>query len=270
MKQAMVVLRVSLFALGFMLVNIGVEVSTGGQATSTFTVSAFIGGVLMAVILAWIRSKTRLTKFGVISVFWFTLFVIQMFNNLLEALFFTNVFPSTKEFVEAIYVSMLTVLVEAFMAGVLFTSKKADLSLSSALHGYFDRRSRFSWSWRITAASLAYFPIYLFFGMLASPFIISYYMEPSLGLKLPPFTVIVPLEFLRGFLYVISLLPILASINRDRKIQYTTVASLLYVAGALIPLILESSLPPAIVPVHCVELLADSLAYGLIVVRLLG
>jgi len=130
----------------------------------------------MAVILAWIRSKTRLTKFGVISVFWFTLFVIQMFNNLLEALFFTNVFPSTKEFVEAIYVSMLTVLVEAFMAGVLFTSKKADLSLSSALHGYFDRRSRFSWSWRITAASLAYFPIYLFFGMLASPFIISYYM----------------------------------------------------------------------------------------------
>ena len=198
MKQAMVVLRVSLFALGFMLVNMGVEVSTGGQATSTFTVSAFIGGVLMAVILAWIRSKTRLTKFGVISVFWFTLFVIQMFNNLLEALFFTNVFPSTKEFVEAIYVSMLTVLVEAFMAGVLFTSKKADLSLFSALHGYFDRRSRFSWSWRITAASL------------------------------------------------------------------------LYVAGALIPLILESSLPPAIVPVHCVELLADSLAYGLIVVRLLG
>lgn len=270
MKQAMIVIHVSLFALGFMLVNIGMKVSTGGQATPTFIVSAFMGGVLMAVMLAWIRFKTRLTKFGVISVFWFTLFVIQMFNNLLEALFFTNVFPSTAEFVEAIYVSMLTVLAEAFMAGALFTSKKADLSISSALHDYFGRRSRFSWSWRITVASLAYFPVYLFFGMLASPFIISYYMKPSLGLKLPPFTVIVPLEFLRGFFYVMSLLPILASINRDRKTRYIAVASLLYVAGALILLILEPSLPPAIVPVHCVELLADSLVYGLIVTYLLG
>jgi len=193
-----------------------------------------------------------------------------MFNNLLEALFFTSVFPSIVNFVEAIYLSMLTVLAEAFMAGMLFTTKHCDLSLSSALHDYFDEKSGFSWSWRITAASLAYFPVYLFFGMLASPFIISYYMEASLGLKLPPFTVIVPLEFLRGFLYVISLLPILASIEGDRKTLYIAVTSLLYVAGALIPLMLESSLPPAIVPVHCVELLADSLVYGLIVTRLLS
>ncbi len=269
MRRRSLAIRIMLFALGFLAVNLGMEVLTKGQTTPDFLVSAFVGGVFMAVMLAWIRSQTRLTRLGFIAVFWFTLFIIQMFNNLLEALFFTQVFSSTRGFLEAVCLSMFTVAVEASMAGILFTSEGGKLKLSTSLHSYFDRKSFSSWSWRIAAASLAYFPVYLFFGMLVSPFVIPYYMDPSLGLRLPPFTVIVPFEFLRGFLYVISLLPVLASIKRDRKTLYLAVASLLYVAGAFIPLILEHSLPLAIVPVHCVELLADSLVYGWIVTRLL-
>jgi hypothetical protein len=117
---------------------------------------------------------------------------------------------------------------------------------------------------------VGYFPVYFFFGALISPFVVPYYTNPSSGLKIPSFTVLIPLELLRGFLYVISLLSLFATIRASRRTVFAIIASFLYVPGALVPLMVPHSLPAEILPFHLVEILADSIVYGAVITWLLG
>jgi hypothetical protein len=196
--------------------------------------------------------------------------VVQQFNNALEGYFFTALYPSVSIFAGSVLSSLGTTLVEGIVAGVLFLPEIHDKSLVSELSSYLRERSSASWGWRIVVGSVAYFPIYFFFGAFIWPFVAPYYANPSLGLRIPPFTVIIPLEFFRGFLYVMSLLTVFAATNASRRTVFAVVASILYVPGALVPLMSQRSLPPAIVPFHLVEILADSIVYGAILAYLLG
>ncbi len=94
-------------------------------------------------------------------------------------------------------------------------------------------------------------------------------MDPSFGLVIPPFSVILPLEFFRGFLYTISLLPVIAVV-KERRASFFLLASLLFIPGAFIPLVMDTSLPSQIIPIHLIEILADSLVYGFVLSRLLS
>jgi hypothetical protein len=262
--------RVLLFALGYAVLELGVRLFGGGQIALDFLAWSFAGGILIALLLAWMLPKTALRRVDLIAVVWLVLFIVARFNNMLEGYFFTTVFASVSVFVSELFLSLLTTLVQAVMAGVLFPAGVPSRSLVSDLFSYVEQRQLASWTWRIVVSSLMYFPVYFVFGALISPFVVPYYTNPSLGLKIPPFAVIIPLEFLRGFLYVISLLPLLAAIRATRRTVFVTVASVLYVPGALVPLMVPHSLPAEILPFHLVEILADSIAYGAVITWLLS
>jgi len=262
--------RVFGFAMGFLLLNLGPELLGGAQTSPYSSALYFVGGVLIALVLGWILPRTRLVRPDLVVVTWLSLFVIHLFNNMLEGYFFSNVFSTVSVFVSGVLFSLLITLVEALIAGVLFAAERPERRLIPELSNYFAERTHTSSLWRIAVASAAYFPVYFAFGVLISPFVIPYYTDPSLGLVIPPFTVIIPLELLRGFLYVVALLPIIATIKETRRTVYFGVVSLLYIPGALVPLMVQPLLPVNIVPIHAVEILADSIVHGAVITRLLA
>ncbi|NIU82034.1 MAG: hypothetical protein GWN64_00830 [Candidatus Thorarchaeota archaeon] len=241
--------------------------SEGQITTASFAVSIVIA-FLMSFVLAWLASLLHLTRIHMVAVFWINLFVVVYLNNMIEAYFFTDVFTSVSFFLSTLFVTFLFTGIEATVAGYFLTLEGEDKSLIQALREYFAQRTLFSWGLRIALASIVYFPIYFFFGALVSPFIIEYYQDSSL-LKIPPFSVIIPLEIFRGFLYVLVLLLVIAVSKGEKRSTFFILLALLFIFGALIPLMSAPTLPPAIIPFHLVEILADSVVYGYALIRLL-
>jgi len=229
-----------------------------------------LGGMLIALLLAWVLPKTQLKRPDLMVVVWLVLFVVQYFNNMIEAYFFTTVFASFSVFAGGAFACLLATLVFGIASGVLFLPETHDRSLVYGLSSYLRGGSPSSSVWRIVVGSLVYFPIYFFFGGLIGPFVLPFYTEPSIGLVIPPITVIIPLEFFRGFLYVMSLLLIFATLRANRRTVFLAVTLILYVPGALVPLLVEHSLPAGIVPFHLAEILGDSVVYGAVLTYLLG
>jgi hypothetical protein len=270
MRNMSSLVSVFLFALGYAILELSVRLFVQDQLALDFVAWSFAGGILVALLLAWMLPETELRRLDLIAVVWLVLFIVARFNNVLEGYFFTSVFASVSVFVSEVFLSLLTTLVQAIMAGVLFIAEVPSRSLISDLSSYVEERKFVSWAWRIVAASIVYFPVYFIFGALISPFVVPYYTNPSSGLKIPSFTVIIPLELLRGFLYVISLLSLFATIRGSRKTVFAAIASVLYVPGALVPLMVPHSLPAEILPFHLVEILADSIVYGALITWLLS
>jgi len=142
--------------------------------------------------------------------------------------------------------------------------------LRGALAEHLSTRTRRSWVVRIVAAGLVYFPIYFFFGMLVTPFVLPYYDNPAYGLVIPTFGVLVPVEILRGFLFALVLLPLLAALGGGKNTKFAALAAMLYIPGGFVALFGNTLLPPQIIPFHGVEILADSVVYGFALSRIVG
>ena len=135
---------------------------------------------------------------------------------------------------------------------------------------YLSGRTSRAWILRIAAGSVAYFPIYFFFGMLMIPFVLPYYNDPSLGLRIPSFAVLIPVELFRGFVYTLVLLTLLAVLVGGRTTKFIALVAMLYIPGGLIVLLGNETLPAPIIPFHAAEILADSIVYGLVLYRILS
>jgi hypothetical protein len=235
----------------------------GTQHTSIlWVVSNFVAGIFLAVMLSVLFAQLPFRRAIRIGVAWPALFVVQEFSNLVEGYFFTTYIQTIYLFFAATFNSLLVTLIEALLVGFLFAPEKVDRSFVEEFRAYTHRRPWRSWILRIVAGSVVYFPIYFLFGALISPFVLPYYESSSMGLRIPSFTVMIPLELVRGFLYVLALLPIIALLRGERKYVFAGVASLLYVAGAVVPFLAGPGLPVQLRVFHGVEILADSLVYG--------
>jgi len=250
--------RILLFSVFFTFI----EVVLFGQLSAIIIGFSFIAGISLALVLGLIFIKLPF-KLGVrIGMAWLALFIIQYFSNLFEAFFFTTVFPTMLSFLAGVLESLVITFVEALLVGILFVPREIQRSYISEIRSYFAQRSGFSWTLRVVVASLIYFPIYLVFGLLVSPFVMPYYTDPSMGLMIPGFDVMTPVELVRGFLYVLALLPIIAGIRSKRGYLYVGIASLLYVPGAFMPLLTNLSWPVQLRIFHGLEILGDFLVYG--------
>jgi hypothetical protein len=100
-----------------------------------------------------------------------------------------------------------------------------------------------------------------------------YYSQPSSSLVIPPVTIIIPLELLRGFIYAVVLLVVFAGIKSGRRLNFVVASTLLYIPGAFLPLIssmVSLSFIYAVAPFHMVEIFADSVVYGYAASRLIS
>jgi hypothetical protein len=227
-----------------------------------------LGGLALGLYLVWLQDRVELRRSSLTLLLWVNLFIVGSFNNMLEGYFFTNVFDSTDMLVMGAAVMLVSSGLQAMAAG--YVLQPGERSLRASFNQHMEKRSTGEWVKRLAAGSLAYFPVYFFFGMLVSPFVIPYYSDPSLGLVVPPFSVIIPLEIVRGLLYVAVLLPLVACLNGDTRGSSMAIAGMLFIPGALLPLLGDQGLPAPIIPFHLVEILADSMVYGYLLARLLG
>ena len=243
----------------------------GAQGTLIiWAVSNFIAGISLAVVLGLLFTKLPFRRATRVGVAWLALFAVQEFSNLVEGYFFTTYIQTVYLFFAATFNSMLVTLIEALLVGFLFVPEEADRSFVEEFRAYTRRRPWTSWILRFAASSVVYFPIYFLFGALISPFVLPYYESSVIGLRIPSFSVMVPLELIRGLLYVLALMPVIALLRVERKYVFAGVASLLYIAGAFAPFLSGPGLPIQLRVFHGVEILADSLVYGAALAYLLA
>jgi len=262
--------RVLLLAVGLSSIGL-VSAFLEGPLSATSVAMNILSSVILSLFLAWFVSMIDLRRTHLIFLIWTVLFVIMYLNNMIEGYFFTTVISSPSVFAAGAVIILFVTLIEALIAGLILSTPARRDNLIAALRNYLTGRRTGSWAMRIVASSVAYFPIYFFFGAIVAPYVLPYYSDPSFGLVVPPFTVIAPLEVFRGFLYVVSLLPVIASVKSDRKTVFIVLTATLFVPGALIPLLTASaSLPAHIIPIHLVEILADSIVYGFVLSRILA
>jgi hypothetical protein len=242
-----------------------------GVASVESVVSSIVSGALLAPVLGFVFSRLSYGRLTRIGIAWFSLFIIQSLNNLVEAVFFTTAIPTVTIFVAAFVFGLIVTLPEAILAGTLFSPAKKDRSFKADLKEYLGKWTVSSWLGRVVLGSLVYFPIYYIFGSIIAPWILSYYDDPlqAFGLTIPSLEVMVLLQFLRGFLYIVALLPVISTLRVSPCAMYLSVLGLIYVAGAFVPFIAYSTLPVFLRIVHGLEILADSIVYGAALVYLL-
>ncbi|HMD79645.1 MAG TPA: hypothetical protein VKF39_06665 [Nitrososphaerales archaeon] len=261
---------VALLVTIFILETLDNLVVHGVAVTPTGAARTLLGAVVLAIFLAWLGPRIHLSLRSLVLLVWLDLFAVEYMINYVEGVFFTTMF-------EGSYVSTVTVIVfAALVSGIVAASaaflmgrQGGNTGIRASLKEHLSTRTARSWVIRIVVASVVYFPIYFFFGLLVTPFVMPYYNNPSSGLVIPSFAVMVPVELFRGFLFVLVLLPLLVATTGGRNTKFVALAAMLYIPGGFVALLGGTSIPPQIIPFHATEILADSIVYGFVLSRIL-
>jgi hypothetical protein len=132
--------------------------------------------------------------------------------------------------------------------------------------------SFFSWIWRIVIAGVPYTAIYLFFAMLVTPLEHAYYYDSafiaSLHTVVPSTTTTLVLEAVRGILFVLAMLPIIAVMRKSRWSTGLYIALVGAVLEAWIPLLGQTSWPMMMRVGNVLELTGDACGRALLMALL--
>lgn len=109
---------------------------------------------------------------------------------------------------------------------------------------------------RIGAVALAYVAIYVAFGMLAYPHVADFYADKPL----PGLAELIPLQILRGLIFVIAAAPLL---RLNPRLAPLAVGLTFSILGGVAPLLMDNPLMPAHVRlVHGIEVGTSNLLFG--------
>ena len=236
--------------------------------TATQLAYSLLNAAILTVFLAWLVPKMRLSRWSLTLLVWLELLVVEFLNNYVEAYFFMTRYSNPAVLVQSVASALISSVISATAAALLLGYGISGITAS--LKEYLSKRTSSSWILRIAVGSVAYYPIYFFFGLLITPFVLPYYYDPSFGLRIPSFAVIIPVELFRGFVYTLVLLPLLATVVGGRTTKFIALAAMLYIPGGLIALLGNQTIPAPIIPFHGVEILADSVVYGFALSRILS
>lgn len=252
--------RIVIFILVLVLIEVVMGTAEYGFTVGASEIDALVG-VILSVYLIWLVHSLNLKFTHLFFVVWLNLFTIRYLNNILEGYFFSDVFSGLSDAAVSIGYAALFSLLTAVASAIVFMFPRPTKDLIRNLREKISTGTAGGWALRLILAGPLYFVVYFAFGMLVSPFVYQYYNDPALGLKIPAFSVMVPLEIVRGAIYGLVLLPLMSSIRFGKLNVFVCVSMMLFIPGALLPLI-QSPLPPEIVPYHILEILGDSLVFG--------
>ncbi len=237
-------------------------------------VVTFVSGVLFGLVLGPLAARLPLRLPERIGVLFLTLFILNQLTNVIEALFFTTI-PAV-EWSFSLFVSAVEHAGLAVLLALLYRPQSGLRSVFAVLGELLSRRGWLDWLARFAAAAVLFVVVYLFFGMVVAPYVVPFYQNPALGLRLaiPGFNVILPLEVGRGLLHALVLFPLIALLRegtaRSRWGIAFWIASVLVVLGSWIPMLSSSFWPAEMRVAHGLELMADGIVYGLLLVRLMA
>jgi len=235
--------------------------------TTTQLAYFLLSGAILTGFLVWLVPKIRLSRWSLIILIWLELLVVEFINNYIEGYFFTTRYGNPAVLVQSVASALISSVITGTAAALLLGYGISGITASLKKH--LSTRTGRSWILRIVVGSVAYFPIYFFFGMLIAPFVLPYYSNPLYGLRIPSFAVMIPVELFRGFVYTLVLLPLMATVVGGRITKFIALAAVLYIPG-FIAVLGNTAIPAQIIPFHGVEILADSIVYGLVLSRILS
>jgi len=263
--------RALVFTLTYLVIGILVPLQQG-EPTVAYSLGASITGFLYALVLGTILTQMPLRRRWRLLSVWIAIYVVQLFNPLIEGLFFTNQFEDPSLFIFGALFGAILALVYSMIAGFLFTPKSGANSFMTELRNYFGQRKATDWAWRVVTTALSWPLIYFIFGSIVAPIVTPYYTDPTAGygLVLPSLETVISVQVLRGFIYVGSLLPITVSLKIRMKHLLLSMIGLLYIGGGLAIFVIVETFPLTLRIVHGLEMLADSILFGSVIAFLLG
>jgi hypothetical protein len=189
----------------------------------------------------------------------FLTWVVYGVNTYLEASIFTT-FSAASPFtlVTSFFASFLCSAAVAF----LFPPEEEGAGFLDNLKAFFGRRTARDWAWRLPVAGLAFAPIYLFFGRLVVPLTAEYYQQQLFGLTMPTWGQILPVLFVRSFLFLLVCLPVLVAWGTSYRSLVLTLGLALFVLVGFLYMIQAYWFPWQVRLFHSLEILADSLVYA--------
>jgi hypothetical protein len=226
-----------------------------------------LSGVLVGLTLGPLAKRLTLPMLHRFGVLFLLLFVLNNLINTIEALFFTTM-PIVEQ-ITGLVDSGVGHVGLALLLAVLFRPPSVERGFLTALRETLSQRRWISWTWRILVAGVLYVPIYLFFGMLIAPIVTPYYVEMDMGLRVPGFEVMLPLEAFRGLLYVLTLFPLVAVLRGSRWSLAFWIVLTLCVLGSWQPMLSVAWWPVILRVTHGLEITADSVVHGLVIALLL-
>jgi len=238
-----------------------------GVDQTQMLVGIFLSGVLIGLTLGPLTRRLTLPMAQRAGLLFVVLFILNALINVIEALFFTTI-PATEQ-LTGLVTSAVGHAGLALLLAVLFRPPSVERGLLTALRQTLSQRPWTSWAWRFFLAGFLYVPIYLFFGIIISPIVLPYYQDLGMGLTVPGFEVMVPLEVFRGLLYVLTLFPLIAVLRASRWRVALLIVLTLCVLGSWQPMLLVAWWPVTLRLTHGLEITADSIVHGLAIVWLL-
>jgi len=231
--------------------------------------SMFVGGTLTSLVMGPVSTKLTLPRAQRIGVLFLVLYMFAYLIGAPEVALFTTYSLQFQAFI--LIMQFIMNLILAVFIGILFPSPQIRTGLMKEVKGYFAKRKEGEWLWRFVLASVLFFPIYFFFGFVFSPITGPYYNNPELGLSLviPSFEIMLPVEFARGLIYALTVVPLLAVIRMPKWRLGLWMGLILAVVGAAVPQLVNVAWPLPLRLGHGVEMVLDSFAQGLMMAWLL-
>jgi hypothetical protein len=229
----------------------------------------FVAGVVMGLTLGPLTTRLAVPFWGRAAALFLLLYGVGTILSVVEALFFTNYITAAQLFDVS---NLVAPLLMAGLLAWLFPPAAPIERCGDRFMATWRQRAWYSWLWRIALAGLLYVPTYLAFGMSVAPIVTPYYQDPALGLGLviPGFDVMLPLEVLRGVGFVLAALPLVMLLRGPRWVVAGWIGLAIAVVGGWAPMLVADFMPPVLRITHGLEITADSFVQGLTIAWLLG
>ncbi|UCE11462.1 MAG: hypothetical protein JSW61_05895 [Candidatus Thorarchaeota archaeon] len=265
------IVRISVFIVIYTL--FGLLIPIQGYVSISFAIGTLITAVLYGFALYYMNTNIPLGRKARILITWIAVYVIQMLNPVLEGIFFTTQFEGQPELAfGAVVFGLVLTLPTALVSGVLFSPTGEVTSFDQLRKKYFIEWTSSQFAVRFIIASMLWLVIYYTIGTIIAPLVLPYYTDGGVGydLTLPAAEIVILLQTVRGFIYVLSVFPIVISVKLDKKPLAIILVALLYIAGALAVFVISEQFPVYLRFVHGIELFVDSLIAGTVISFILG
>jgi hypothetical protein len=172
-----------------------------------------LSDLVMAASLAWLSSRMQGSFLSRWLSLAFLVWIAYGVNTTLEAAIFTN-YSAASLF--TVVMNLASSLAGAATVVAFIHPVNGNKSFLNQIKPFFAQFNRRQWVWRALAGLLAFPAVYYLFGSLIAPIVLPYYQQNVAGLAIPSLSVLLPVLFLRGVLFLASCLPVVIAWNGSR------------------------------------------------------
>ena len=239
--------------------------ASAGSAPGVIALN-FVSGALYVAVLSPLAGRVPGAFPRRLGLIFATLYITGALTDLVEAYFFTTAF-SPFTLAAALLLEAAPMLMIAVVVVVLIPPARGH-SVQPVSFGASNGM------WRLVLAGALYVPIYFGFAALVTPIEHQFYYDPQfiaqLQTRVPPDTVAIPLEAVRGLLFALALLPALLVLPGRSWTTWAYLGLIGAVIEGWVPLLGRTTWPAAMRLGNLAELSADAFGRAAVALALLG